>query len=121
MGRRARDPLVDLGERQRKTFAGEMAPWKTRSAWDPWQTGMGGEKRVGRRQGEGYGSLYRPTVAETHPVLEAHQSDRKQMQTPDTVPCLMSQTQNISLIYNHDVHRTYIVSFASNSASQQQL
>lgn len=51
MGRRARDPLVDLGERQRKLFSGETALWKTRSAWDPWQMGMGEEKRAGRGRG----------------------------------------------------------------------
>ena len=86
MGRQARDPLVDLGERRRKIFSGEMGPWKTHSAWDPWQMRVGEEKRVGRGQGEDYGSLYRPTVAETHLLLEAHQSDRKQTQTSETVP-----------------------------------
>ena len=35
--------------------------------------GVGGEKRTERERGERYGSLYRPTVAETHPILEAHQ------------------------------------------------
>jgi len=59
MGRRVRDPLVDLGEHQRRLFSGEMALWKTRSAWDPWQTGMGGEKRTGRGRDEHDGSLYR--------------------------------------------------------------
>jgi hypothetical protein len=43
---RARDLLVDLGERQRKLFSGETALWKTRSAWDPWQMKVGGEKRT---------------------------------------------------------------------------
>jgi len=47
--------------------------------------GMGGEKRTGRERDEHYGSLYHPTVAETHPILEAHQSDPKQSQTPATL------------------------------------
>ena len=88
MGRRARDLLVDLGERRRKTFSGEMAPWKTRSAWDPWQMRVGEEKRVCRRQGEAYHSLYRPTVAETHPVREAHHliANRHKHRTLSRVP-----------------------------------
>jgi len=49
---RARDPLVDLGERQRKLFSGETVLWKTRSAWDPWQMKWGGEKRTERGRGE---------------------------------------------------------------------
>lgn len=46
MGRRVRDRLVDLGEHQRKLFLGAMALWKTGSAWDPWQMGMGGRREL---------------------------------------------------------------------------
>jgi len=79
---------------------------------------MGEVKRAGRGQGEEYRSLYRLGVAETHPIHEAHQSDRKQTQTPVTITRLLSQTQNTLFICDHNVHRTCILSLAHNQPHQ---
>lgn len=92
MARCARDRLADSEERQRKLSSGEMAPWKIHSAWDPWQMKVGGEGRV-NANGAKTVARYIASVAETHPVLEAHQSDRKQRQISVTLHHLLIQTQ----------------------------
>ena len=74
-----------------KLFSGETDLWKTRSAWDPWQMGMGGEKRVGRGRGEVWlvisPDCRRNTLCPRGPSLIPNKSKH------DTRP--QCQTQNI--------------------------
>ena len=118
---RARDPLVDLGERQMKLFSGGTALWKTRSAWDPWQMGVGGRREL-YADGANAVARYIARLSQKHTLSSRPISfDRKQTQTPATAPQLSQTQNNILFIDNHDVHRTQCIPpLAYNSRSPDQ-